>query len=418
MALNDYFKKEALTIKTLFSYFFKWTVISTIAGSLIGSSSALFLFLLETITDLRIDTPILLYFLPLGGLIVGLVYYYWGGEANRGNNLLIDEYHTPTQTMPLKMAPLVLIGTLITHLFGGSAGREGTAVQMGGAIADQFTKYFKVSHQDRQTIILIGVSAGFASVFGTPIAGTLFALELMLVGRVKYQSLYPVLIAALTAHFTCLAWGISHTIYLIDSIPNFSLLLLLKLIIAASTFAIAAILFVKTTDLWSALFKKYIAFPPLRPFVGAILFIVLILTIGNDTYLGLGVPTIVASFDVSQEWNVFLLKILFTGLTLGAGFKGGEVTPLFFIGAALGSFLALYLNLPISFLAALGFVSVFSGATKTPWACTFMGIELFGADVAIYIALTCIVAFMLSGKHTIYKSQRFTSEINANNNAK
>lgn len=418
MALNDYFKKEALTTKTLFSYFLKWTVISTIAGSLIGSSSALFLFLLETITDLRIDTPILLYFLPLGGLIVGLVYYYWGGEANRGNNLLIDEYHTPTQTMPLKMAPLVLIGTLITHLFGGSAGREGTAVQMGGAIADQFTKYFKVSHQDRQTIILIGVSAGFASVFGTPIAGTLFALELMLVGRVKYQSLYPVLIAALTAHFICLAWGISHTIYLIDSIPNFSLLLLLKLIIAAFTFAIAAILFVKTTDLWSALFKKYIAFPPMRPFVGAILFIVLILTIGNDTYLGLGVPTIVASFDVSQEWNVFLLKILFTGLTLGAGFKGGEVTPLFFIGATLGSFLALYLNLPISFLAALGFVSVFSGATKTPWACTFMGIELFGADVAIYIALTCIVAFMLSGKHTIYKSQRFTSEINANNNAK
>ncbi|WP_158210352.1 chloride channel protein [Myroides phaeus] len=418
MALNDYFKKEALSAKTLLSYFLKWTVISTIAGSLIGSASALFLFLLETVTDLRIDTPILLYFLPLGGLIVGLVYYYWGGDANRGNNLLIDEYHSPTQTMPLKMAPLVLIGTIITHLFGGSAGREGTAVQMGGAIADQFTKYFTISHQDRQTIILIGVSAGFASVFGTPIAGTLFALELMLVGRVKYQSLYPVLIAALTAHFTCLAWGISHTVYLIDSIPNFSLLLLLKLIFAAATFAIAAILFVKTTDLWSALFKKYIAFPPLRPFVGAIIFIALILTIGNNTYLGLGVPTIVASFDVSQEWNVFLLKILFTGLTLGAGFKGGEVTPLFFIGAALGSFLALYLNLPISFLAALGFVSVFSGATKTPWACTFMGIELFGADVAIYIALTCIVAFMLSGKHTIYKSQRFTSAINANNNSK
>lgn len=418
MALNDYFKKEALSTKTLLSYFLKWTVISTIAGSLIGSASALFLFLLETVTDLRIDTPILLYFLPLGGLIVGLVYYYWGGDANRGNNLLIDEYHSPTQTMPLKMAPLVLIGTLITHLFGGSAGREGTAVQMGGAIADQFTKYFKISHQDRQTIILIGVSAGFASVFGTPLAGTLFALELMLVGRVKYQSLYPVLIAALIAHFTCLAWGISHTVYLIDSIPNFSLLLLLKLIFAAATFAIAAILFVKTTDLWSVLFKKYIAFPPLRPFVGAIIFIALILTIGNNTYLGLGVPTIAASFDVSQEWNVFLLKILFTGLTLGAGFKGGEVTPLFFIGAALGSFLALYLNLPISFLAALGFVSVFSGATKTPWACTFMGIELFGADVAIYIALTCIVAFMLSGKHTIYKSQRFTSAINANNNSK
>lgn len=414
MALNDYFKKEALSTKTLLSYFLKWTVISTIAGSLIGSASALFLFLLETVTDLRIDTPILLYFLPLGGLIVGLVYYYWGGDANRGNNLLIDEYHSPTQTMPLKMAPLVLIGTLITHLFGGSAGREGTAVQMGGAIADQFTKYFKISHQDRQTIILIGVSAGFASVFGTPIAGTLFALELMLVGRIKYQSLYPVLIAALIAHFTCLSWGISHTIYLIDSIPNFSLLLLLKLIFAAATFAIAAILFVKTTDLWSALFKKYIAFPPLRPFVGAIIFIALILTIGNNTYLGLGVPTIVASFDVSQEWNVFLLKILFTGLTLGAGFKGGEVTPLFFIGAALGSFLALYLNLPISFLAALGFVSVFSGATKTPLACSLMGIELFGLDIAIYVAITCIVAFILSGKQTIYKSQRFSLTINTN----
>lgn len=412
MAFNDFWKRETSSFKTLISYFLKWTFISAIAGGLIGSASALFLFLLEMVTDIRTQTPFLLYFLPLGGLLVGLIYHYWGGNANKGNNLLIDEYHSPANTIPFKMAPLVLFGTLITHLFGGSAGREGTAVQMGGAIADQFSKLFKLTIDDRKTIILIGVSGGFASVFGTPLAGTLFALELMIVGRIKYKSLFPVLTTAVIAHLSCLAWGITHTSYYIDSIPNFTPFLLVKLLLAAAIFGVAAILFVKTTDFWSTLFKKYIAYPPLRPFIGAILFIILILTIGDKQYLGLGVPTIIESFEHGQQWNVFLLKILFTGLTLGAGFKGGEVTPLFFIGAALGSFLAIYLDLPISFLAALGFVAVFSGATKTPWACTLMGIELFGVDAAIYICLTCIVAFMLSGKHTIYKSQLFLSSIN------
>lgn len=415
MAFNDYLKTEAFSFKTIFLYLIKWTFISTIAGGLIGSASALFLFLLETVTDIRTDSPFLLYFLPLGGLMVGLIYYYWGNSANKGNNLLIDEYHTPTTIIPFKMAPLVLFGTLVTHLFGGSAGREGTAVQMGGAIADQFSKLLKLTISDRKTIILIGVSAGFASVFGTPLAGTLFALELMLVGKIKYKLLYPVFVAAVIAHISCLAWGITHTTYHIDSIPNFTPLLIVKLLFAATFFGIASILFVKTTDFWTDLFKKYISFPPLRPFVGAILFIVLILTIGSDKFLGLGVPTIVDSFNHHQEWSVFLLKILFTGLTLGAGFKGGEVTPLFFIGATLGSFLAVYLNLPISFLAALGFVAVFSGATKTPWACTLMGIELFGVDAAIYICLTCIVAFILSGKHRIYKSQLFSSSLNTEN---
>lgn len=418
MAFNDYLKTEAFSFKTILLYLVKWTFISAIAGALIGSASALFLFLLETVTDIRTNTPYLLYFLPIGGLLVGLIYHYWGGSTNKGNNLLIDEYHSPTHIIPFKMAPLVLFGTLITHLFGGSAGREGTAVQMGGAIADQFSKLFKLTNADRKTIILIGVSAGFASVFGTPLAGTLFALELMLVGKIKYKSFYPVLIAAIIAHITCLTWGISHTVYKIESIPAFAPLLLIKLLFAAALFGIAAILFVKTTDFWSSLFAKYIAYPPLRPFAGGVLFIILILTIGDNKYLGLGVPTILEAFEHSQQWNVFLLKIFFTGLTLGAGFKGGEVTPLFFIGAALGSFLAIYLDLPISFLAALGFVAVFSGATKTPWACTLMGIELFGANAAIYICLTCVVAFILSGKHSIYKSQLFSSCSTVENNLK
>ncbi|MGL4582453.1 MAG: chloride channel protein [Flavobacterium sp.] len=401
--------KEAFTTKhslrTLISLFIKWGFIAILVGTAIGSVSALFLYLLELVTEIRIEHSYLLYGLPIGGLGVGLLYHYYGGDANKGNNLIIEEYHTPVKTIPFKMFPLVLIGTLITHLFGGSSGREGTAVQMGGTIADQFTKLFKLDPQDRNILLLMGVSAGFASVFGTPIAGIFFAFELMLFKKFNTKAILPVIITAYISHYICILWGINHTVYTVDVLPSYSLTTLASISLAGIFFGLTAYLFIHSTKLWNKLFTNLILYPPLRPFIGAIIFIILILLIGSTDYLGLGVPMIVNSFTHQTGWSVFLLKILFTSLTLGAGFKGGEVTPLFFIGTTLGSFISVYLGLPVSLMAALGFVAVFAGATKTPIACTFMGIELFGIEYAILLALACFIAYIVSGKQSVYSSQ-------------
>ena len=384
-----------------------WVLFSLIIGCLTGSASALFLFVLKEVSHLRLNHPMLLVGLPIGGFLIGCLYYYYGGRANNGNNLLIQEYHHPVAKIPFKMAPFVLFGTWVTHLFGGSAGREGTAVQMGGAIADQLTPLFKLNTADRQAVLLMGIAGGFASVFGTPLAGALFALELMVVGRNKYTYILPVLLTAIISHYVCLLWGITHTVYVVDFVPPLEALTLLKVAIAGVLFGLAAILFVKSTDAITHFASTSISYPPLRPFFGGLLFLILFYLIQDSRFLGLGVETIVDSFTTAQDFRVFLLKILFTAITLGTGFKGGEVTPLFFIGATLGSFLALYLKLPIGFVASLGFVAVFAGATKTPLACIFMATELFGSETLIYVALCCLIAYFISGKHGIYKFQLY-----------
>lgn len=400
-------KKTSHFLFSLSSKLLLWVVLSLLIGGLTGSASALFLAVLDDVTRLRLSNPMLLLGLPIGGFLIGCLYHYFGGRATMGNNVLIQEYHHPVAKIPFKMAPLVLLGTWVTHLFGGSAGREGTAVQMGGAIADQFTKLFKLGPTDRQAILLLGIAGGFASVFGTPLAGTLFALELMVVGRNKYTYILPVLLTAIISHYTCLLWGITHTIYVVDLVPSLDAFTLLKVAIAGVLFGLTAILFVKSTDTVAHFASTYIPYPPLRPFWGGVLLLVLFYLIQDTRFLGLGIETLVDSFTTSQTYSVFLLKILFTAITLGTGFKGGEVTPLFFIGATLGSFLALYLHLPVGFVASLGFVAVFAGATKTPLACIFMATELFGSETLIYVALCCLLAYFVSGKHSIYKFQLY-----------
>lgn len=400
-------KKTRFFLFSLCSKPLLWTGLSLLIGGLTGSASALFLAVLEYVTNLRLSNPLFLLGLPIGGFLIGCLYHYFGGRANMGNHILLQEYHHPVAKISFKIAPLVLLGTWVTHLVGGSAGREGTAVQLGGAIADQFTKLFKLGTNDRQALLLLGIAGGFASVFGTPLAGTLFALELMVVGRNKYTYILPVLLTAIVSHYTCLLWGITHTVYVVDLVPPLSAFTLVKVAIAGVLFGLTAILFVKSTDTVTHLATTYITYPPLRPFCGGLLLLVLLYLIQDMRFLGLGIDTLIESFTTSQTYTVFLLKILFTAITLGMGFKGGEVTPLFFIGATLGSFLALYLQLPVGFVASLGFVAVFAGATKTPLACLFMATELFGSETLIYVALCCLLAYYVSGKHSIYKFQLY-----------
>jgi H+/Cl- antiporter ClcA len=383
----------------------KWIFICALVGILSGSASAFFLVALEWVTQFRMQHDWIIWLLPFGGFLVGLSYYYWGESVVKGNNLLLEEYESPKKVIPFKMAPLVLLGTLLTHLFGGSAGREGTAVQMGGAIADQFTTFFNLDNSERRILIILGISAGFASVFGTPLAGAIFALEVLYFSKINFKSIVLSFLVAYAAYFTVEFWEIKHTHYSIPTIPELSLNNIIFTLIVGVLSGFAALLFSRSTHFWGSLFSKNIKYPPLRPVIGGVVLAIAIAGLGFTKFSGLGVPIIVDSFSNPSQWYDFLLKILFTGFTLGAGFKGGEVTPLFFVGATLGSALSTVIPMPIALLAGIGFVAVFSGATHTPIACTVMGMELFGIAPGIFIAIACTIAYFSSGSVGIYKSQ-------------
>ncbi|SDW76357.1 H+/Cl-antiporter ClcA [Lutibacter oricola] len=386
-------------------YLVKWISICLLLGALAGSVSAFFLTSLEWATNWRESHLWIIALLPVGGFIIGLSYHYYGDSVVKGNNLLLEEFHSPKKVIPFRMAPLVLFGTIVTHLFGGSAGREGTAVQIGGAIADRFTKVLNLSKRDRQIVLIAGISAGFASVFGTPLAGGIFALEVLVLGRIRLDAIIPSFLSAVLANYFCEIWGVPHTHYHISSVAEMTPINLLWAVLAGIIFGLVAKLFSKLTHFWSGLFKKKIKYPPLRPVVGGLILAVIIYLIGTTKYIGLGVPTIVESFSEQMNSYDFLLKLLFTSFTLGAGFKGGEVTPLFYIGATLGNVLIWFIPLPMGLLAGMGFVAVFAGATNTPIACTIMGIELFGIESGVFIALACSTAYLFSGHSGVYSSQ-------------
>jgi len=398
--MNSYFKHYP-TIP----YIIRWSFIGLVLGIAIGSASAGFLISLDWVTAYRENHLWIILFLPVGGLLVGLLYHYYGKGADAGNNLLIDTIHQPAKQIPFRMAPLVYVGTMVTHLFGGSAGREGTALQMAGAIADQLSIPLKLSEWDRKTLIIAAVAGGFGSVFGTPLVGAIFGLEFFLLGQIRYHAIFPALITAIIADGVTRLWEADHTHYFIDTIPDLTLKTLFYAIIVGLLCGWCAAIFSKAMHKTSEIFEKNVAFPPLRPFVGGIMVILIVWGLGTTKYIGLGIPTIVESSNAPTAPYDFIIKIILTILTLAAGFKGGEVTPLFFIGATLGSTLSYFIPIPTALLAGMGFVAVFAGATNTPIACTIMAIELFGVECGLYVAIACVVSFLASGHNGIYKNQ-------------
>lgn len=388
----------------ILSFTLKWFLLAGVVGILSGSASAFFLIALDWVTNYRETTFWIYYLLPVIGLLIGFLYHYFGKAVEKGNNQIIDEITQPQKRLPWHMAPLVLIGTLLTHLGGGSAGREGTAVQMGGSLADQLNHIFPFNARDRKILLICGISGGFASVFGTPLAGTVFALEVYIIGRMRYEALIPSLFAAIIADIICSTWGATHLHYSIQSVTDISFQNLLIVVLAGIMFAFAGWMFTKLTPFLKGFFDK-IPYPPLRPFVGGIVVLLFLFGLNDFRLSGLGIPTIVESFTSPQPGYLFFLKILLTAITLSSGFKGGEVTPLFFIGATLGSALSIILPLPTDLLAAMGFVAVFAAAANTPLACVFMGIELFGSQHALFIAIACFIAYLFSGHSGIYSSQ-------------
>ena len=384
----------------------RWILLSGLVGALAGSASAFFLWALDIATDTRIAHPWLVWFLPVAGFCVGLVYLQIGTSVEGGNNLLIDEIHDPRKIVPKRMAPLVLVATVITHLFGGSAGREGTAVQMGGALADQVTHRFNLGREDRRILLMGGIAAGFSSVFGTPLAGAIFGLEVLAIGRLRYDALLSCFMASIAADLITRSWGIRHTVYAIPFIPHVGLITLGSTVLAGIVFGVAGMLFADATHGLSALIKRRVSYPPMRPLIGGSVVALASLLPGTSPFLGLGIPTIVAAFHEPLPFFDAIGKFGFTVVTLASGFKGGEVTPLFYIGATLGNALSHVLALPFPVLAGLGFVAVFAGAANTPIASTMMAIELFGVDIGVYAGVACVVAYLFSGHTGIYRAQR------------
>lgn len=390
---------------------FQWFVLIVCISLISGTASALFLVALEWVGNFRTNHLYLVLLLPFMGIAIGLLYKYWGKEIAAGNNLLIEEIQEPKNFISWLMAPIIFITTLMTHLVGGSAGREGTAVQMSASLNDHLSRRFKLDSAHRKTLLLASVAAGFASVFGTPFAGAIFALEFAWLGSINLVAIIPILLAAFGADFvTQILWKVGHTSYFVYDIPTLSLQNIALTLVAGLIFGITALSYTKLSHWINAQSKTLIANDIWRIFVGGCTLLA-IFTIShcffqNDRYLGLGIEHIQKAFETPAASHDFILKMALTAFTLGVGFKGGEVTPLFFIGATLGSALSVYLPLPVALMAAMGFVAVFSGCARTPLACVMMGIELFGAATIPYISMACFIAYIIAKNQGIYTAQK------------
>jgi H+/Cl- antiporter ClcA len=389
------------------SALFQWTWLGAAVGLACGVASAVFLILLDHVTSFRERHEVIVYFLPVAGLVIGWIYERWGQRIKGGNNLIIDTIHEETEQIPLRLAPMVLIGTLLTHVFGGSAGREGTAVQMGASLADEIAHRLRVKKETRRHLLAAGIAGGFGSVFGTPIAGAIFGLEVVSVGRIEYDALAPALISSVVGDYVTRRLGVVHTAYPAAPFVDLTPLVVLKLAAIGLAMAVATMAFVELTHRLKGRLEGQLPRLPLRMFLGGLVIVGMWKLIGTSDYLGLGVPMIVAAFkDPNLPMYAFAAKLIFTSVTLASGFLGGEVTPLFFVGATLGSVLARLVGLPIELGAGVGIAAVFGSAANTPLALSIMAVELLGAHAFPHVAIVCVMAYLLSGHRGIYPAQR------------
>ena len=383
----------------------KWLLCSTLSGAFIGLVGALFYKALQYVTNIRTTYSFTLFLLPAAGLIIVFMYRLMNESNNTGTNLVITAIQSDAE-VPVKVAPLIIISTLLTHLCGGSAGREGAALQVGGSLGNFFAKLFHFDDKDTRIMIMCGMSACFSALFGTPISAAIFSMEVISVGVMYYAALVPCIISALIAQGIAGPFGITPTAFVIGELCSFNLSTAVRFIIMSILFALTSIAFCYILHTSAKLYSTYIENPYVRIVIAGILVIALRYITGTTDYLGAGAPIIASSFLSSCAWYVFILKMLFTAATLGGGFKGGEIVPTLFVGATLGSFLAPVFGLPIGLCAACGMVSVFCGVTNCPLTSFILSIEMFGAGSMKFVIICVAISYMLSGYYSLYNSQK------------
>jgi H+/Cl- antiporter ClcA len=394
-------------------------VVGSLVGVVSGVGSATFLHSLTWATRMRMVNGWVVWLLPLAGLIVGIVYATVGSSVVRGANLVIDESLEPTQGIPIRMAPVVLVGATITHFFGGSGGREGAAVQIAAGLSSPLRSLrWRLSSgvpgrdpecalRGDRVLLIAAIAGGFGSVFGVPFAGVMFALEVRRVGHMRAEGLVAAIAASFVGDQVTRHLGIKHVLPKAFGAPHWTLALIGKYLVLALAFAVAAYLFVELTHAMRDLTTRLSPRSYLRPVLGGVAVLALMSAIGTRAYLGLSLPlidsAIVGATIVSSAW---FAKLVFTAITIGSGFPGGEVTPLFGVGACLGSVLAGPLDLTRPTAAALGFVAVFAAASNTPIACSILAVEVFGPHIAVPVFLVCFAAAHLKGQRSVYSAQR------------
>ncbi len=383
----------------------KWVVFAVIVGLIVGLCGTAFYYGMTLVTLLRAQNPWLIFLLPVGGLIIVGMYHLFRDEKDTGTNQVISSIQSGEE-LPFRVAPLIFISTLITHLFGGSSGREGAALQMGGSIGNALGRIFRFDEKDKHVMIMCGMSAAFSTLFGTPMSAAIFSMEMISVGVMYYTALVPCVISALVAHGIALYFGITNELFLISEIPSFGILSAVKISVLAVLCALVSILFCVALHQIEALYRRFFKNPYIRAFAGGCIIIALTLLVGNQNYNGTGINIIGQCISGTVRPEAFLLKILFTAFTLGAGYKGGEIVPSFFTGAAFGCLFGNILGFSPTLCAAIGMTSVFCGVTNCPITALLISFELFGYEGMPYFLLAAAFSYMLSGYFGLYKNQK------------
>jgi len=383
---------------------FKIGAVCVLLSVVIGFISALFLSSLSLVANIRSENIWIIWLLPFVGFFVGYIYHRYGNEANKGTNYILQSLENEKSVIPIRMAPLVFSGTVLSHLFGASAGREGTAVQVGGVVADYFRNLFQLKTNLKKLFLLCGITAGFSSVFGLPYAAIVFSLEVATWKKLNIWYIIPIAFCSLVSHWVCLSFGIKHLTFPTIKIPTMDFSVVLSVIIVGGICLLVGLLFVTLSKYISKLLQRFTNFAPVYPFIGGCILVIGYYIIGDMRFAGLGVSTIQNGFFVLQPNTDFALKLLFTAITIGSGFKGGEVTPLFFIGVTLASAIGIFFSLPLSFLAALCFVGVFSSATKLPFVSFVMALELFGTEGILWYLLVTYITGSILRERSIYNT--------------
>lgn len=382
----------------------RWITALLLLATCVGLVSGVFLYALDGVTNFRLHVPYLIFGLPVAGYFMVWYYQKFAPSYQAGTKMLVAALQNGNQNWNFFLTPLIFVTTLLTHLFGGSAGREGTAVQMAAGVESAIRKLVPFDATKQKTFLRCALAAGFSAVFGVPLAGFVFAFEVDKTKNINAFSVASACFCALVANAVALLLPISHTTYKTAIIPDWSFGLFFTLIACSLAFGFTARLFIVLQEKIGIVFQKITDKKPRQAFLGGFVVIMLALLLQTERYLGLGIPEIENAFQQPADLSVFGWKLLFTAITLASGFKGGEVTPLFFIGATLGSALAVLIGIPIGFGAALGFVAVFGAAAAVPLTCAIMSLELFGEQY-FYVALpVCILARLFTGRKSIYQT--------------